>query len=812
MFSLILSQAIFPNKFVHYRAAGFVIGLIFFSLVISQPAQAQSSGATTGTIVGTVKDQQGASLVGATIIAKQLETNLIRTVTVEEDGIYRLIQLPPADYEIKVEADGFISQTTLVQLSLGTTALFHFTMTVGGAEEVVEVVANSIVTEGKTESSTNIDRGRIDNLPINRRNFLDFSLTAPRVVADGIRAQGVSATSGLSFNGQSARFNNITIDGLDNNDLGSGSVRSTFGQDAVQEFQVVSDSYSAEFGRALAGIVNIITRVGSNAYHGNLFLLNRNDETSARDVFSSFEPNYEQYQFGALLSGPIKKDRAFFFSSFERLSIKQSNIVTISDATINSMRRQKFDLRNGPIPFSVDTTTLLARADLQLSSHRLWTRYNGGFSYNGAFEPFGGLIADSTAGLLRLDDNSIAFSDTYLNTDLNLVNETRFLYSRRDQDIDTPDNGPQVRIFAPEGGIIFGRAASLPQPREERIYQFVNNLTLVRGRHQLKLGGDFQYVHSPAGKTTLPFFTGGGVAFSALDFSLFSGIPNLPPFSALESFDPSLRTPAQRAFLMLLANLLPTRFSDFPKGLPLADLALPRAYTQGFGDASVEFKEKLFSAFLQDDLKLKHNLLVKLGVRYDIFRVGTMPHNNGNLSPRLALAYAPAFFPKLMLRASYGIFVGAPIVGTAASVEVSNSGKFKIPLIPFPFSILPFALPGHHFPESAEIPSGVTVTPQLSALSVFQQDLRNSYTQQANFGLDLLAAQDTIVSLNYQYVRGIKILGQRNINPVVRPVPGNLLESLIKGRVDPTRGEVFQFESSFDSYYHGLTVSLKHRY
>src|SRR5204862_6570263 len=134
--------------------------------------------------------------------------------------------------------------------------------------EVIEVIGNQIVSEGKTESSTNIERQRIDNLPINRRNFLDFSLTAARVVADRLPAQGTSATSGLSFNGQSARFNNITIDGLDNNDQRSGTVRSTFSQDAVGEFQVISDGYAAEFGRSLGGIVNIVTKGGSNELHG----------------------------------------------------------------------------------------------------------------------------------------------------------------------------------------------------------------------------------------------------------------------------------------------------------------------------------------------------------------------------------------------------------------------------------------------------------------------------------------------------------------------------------------------------------------
>src|SRR5262249_16349484 len=183
---------------------------------------------------------------------------------------------------------------------------------VGASSEVVEINAgSSVINEGKTESSTNIDTISIANLPINQRNFLDFALTSPRVVRDRVPAQGASATSGLSFNGQPARFNNITIDGLDNNDLGGGTVRSTFSQDAVQEFQVVSDNYSAEFGRAIGGIINIVTKSGSNDLHGSAFNFVRNEAISARNAFSTINPEFKQYQFGATLSGAIKKDRTF---------------------------------------------------------------------------------------------------------------------------------------------------------------------------------------------------------------------------------------------------------------------------------------------------------------------------------------------------------------------------------------------------------------------------------------------------------------------------------------------------------------------
>jgi hypothetical protein len=783
--------------------ACFVLTLLSLGSVYAQ------SGSTTGSIVGTVKDSQGALLAGAALTIRQIETNLTRKIESGEDGSYLLAQLPPGNYEVTAEVDGFETKMIKIELAIGTTALTNFTLPVSGASEIIEVKAESVINEGKTESSTNIDRERISGLPINRRNFLDFSLTAARVTRNRTPGEGVTATSGLSFNGQSARGNNITIDGLDNNDLGSGSVRSTFSQDAVQEFQIVSDGYSAEFGRALGGIVNIVTKGGTNELHGTAFFLIRNDRISARDVFSPTEPPYEQYQFGATVGGPIKKDRAFFFSSFERLSIKQNNIVTIGDDFVAAARRQGFTLSNGPIPFSLGTTSLLGRVDAQLSpNNRLWIRYNYGGNYNGSFEPFGGLTGETAGGIQRLDDSSVALNNVYTNAGLNLSNETRFLYSRRTQIVLPFDDGPQVRIDTQAGRIIFGRNQLLPQPRFENIYQFVNNVTLIRGDQQIKFGIDFSYVDESG---RIPIFPGGVASFVPLDFSALSGIPGLPFFTPLESLDPTLRTSEQRAFLTLLSSTLPDLFPGFPSGLPLADLALPITYTQGFGSPEIDLPVKTFSGFIQDDIKLRPNLLLKAGLRYDINRIRFMPDNRGNMSPRLALAYRPQRLPELAVRASYGIFFAAPFSGPAFIVKSTSLGTLKLPLLMFPFSILPFSLQGHRFPESDSLPPGVDFIPQLSQTFQFQPDLRNSYSHQASAGLDYLIGSNTTLSLNYQFVRGIKILSQREINPIVRPIPGNQTQSSITGRIDPTRGSVREFESAFDSYYHGLTITLERR-
>lgn len=784
---------------------GIILPLCFVPIV-----WAQSSGATTTALTGNVKDNQGAIIGGAVVTTRNLQTNLTREIITGEDGVFFINQLPPGSYEVSVKADGFNAGVTKLELVLGTTTLFNFTLSIGTASEVVEIIASDAMDDGKTEQSTNIDSMSIDTLPINRRDFLDFSLTVARVTLDRAPGQGASATSKLSFNAQSARNNNITIDGLDNNDIGSGSVRSTVSQDAVQEFQVVSNNFSAEFGRALGGIVNIVTRGGTNDTHGTLFFFNRNDSISARDVFTAIKPPYQQYQFGTTLSGAIKKDKIFYFTSFERLSIKQNNIVTISSNTVRAANDIGLALRNGPVPLSVGSTTFLSRVDMRLRPDlQVYVRYNYGGNYNGALEPFGGLVGDTNGGIQQLRDNTFAVSATYINSGLNLINEARFLFGPRDQNVRQVDPGPQIRLFAPEGLTIFGRGTFLPQNRDMKTYQIIDNVSLSRGRHQIKFGVDYDYQSLD---DLIPIFPGGLALFQSIDFTAVSGIPNLPTFTALEAFDPALRSPAQLAFLAAASGIFPNFFPGFPTGVPLPTLSLPIAYTQGFGSATTEINTKLITGYVQDDIKIKSNLLVKLGLRYDLNRVDPIPDNNGNFSPRVAFAYRPKALPRLNIHGAYGLFFTAPITGSAVAIALSQMGKIRFPATPFPFSVIPFSQPGHRLPETIDVPKEADFDPAFNSVLVYEKNIRNSYSQQVNFGLDYFIGDNTVISVGYDYVRGIKLFAPRNINPVVRPVPGNPVLSVQTGRPIPGVGDVAEFGSFFDSYFHGVTISANRRF
>lgn len=779
--------------------------LIFFLLNIVC-LYAQTGGSTSGALLLSVKDNTGAVVAGAEVKVTQLETNFVRNSLSQEDGSCSFISLPPGDYQLEIVAEGFNSRSQALRLNVGVTALAEFKLSPTGTQEVIEVKA----TNGlgiNTESSNNIVQDKILSLPINLRDFLGFALTSARVVQDRVSLDSTLAASGLSFNGQSARFNNVTIDGLDNNELGSGNTRSTFSQEAVQEFQVLSDSYSAEFGRALGGVVNIVTRSGSNQLHGSLFYLFRGDEISARDTFSPNKLPFRQHQFGATISGPIKRDRIYFFNAFERRSVQQNKLVTISDAVVSAAQRQGFPITTGPAPFAIGLTTVLSRIDAKLSNNdNFWIRYNGGFNYDGAFESFGGLRSDTVGGIKRLKDNSIALNNTYISTKFNLVNESRFIFNRFNQKVDPISNFVQVSIAAPEGTVLFGTNRVLPQPRRLDTYQFVNNVSMDRGKNQIKFGIDFA---SKSTFASLPLFNTGFAVFTPIDFGALSGNPAFPKFTALEAFDPTLRSPAQQSFLLLVAASLPT--FGLPV-LPLDKMGIPAAFIQGFGNTNTKDNTKLFSAFFQDDIKVRPNLLVKAGLRYDIGRYSFLPKNNGNFSPRLALAYRPNNSERISLHAAYGIFFGVQLSGPSLAAKQFSSKVQNLFTLPFPSSLLPYSLPGRAFPQSNDLPSGVNFIPQLGQNLVNQPDIRNSYTHQVTAGFDYYLNKDTALSIDYNYVRGIKLFSIRSINPVVRPIPGDFMNSVVTGRVDPTQGDVFEFESAFDSYFNGLTISLERRF
>src|SRR5690242_9607338 len=283
-------------------------------------ALAFAQGSATGDLHVAVKDPAGKMVTNATISIDDPAKGFQRSTSQNTEGEYRLLGLPPGRYTVTISAPGFskaVFQNEVI--TVGQMADLPVTVQISGGETVLNVSAQSeLVETSRTSSTDTIDQRRIDNLPINGRNYIQFTLTDSQVVRDNAPNIGAAPTSGLNMNGQRARSNLVNVDGADAIDNSVHGVRSTVSQEAVQEFQIVSNSYAAEYGRASGGVVNIITRSGSNDFHGDVYGYLRDRDFQATNPFSNVpNPAYTRVQAGAAFGGPIKKDKTYYYFSYE---------------------------------------------------------------------------------------------------------------------------------------------------------------------------------------------------------------------------------------------------------------------------------------------------------------------------------------------------------------------------------------------------------------------------------------------------------------------------------------------------------------
>jgi hypothetical protein len=287
-------------------------------LLVRQYAFAQ--GAATGDLHVTVKDPKGSIVTNANVTVRDVAKALERAASSDGQGGYRARQLAPGFYTVVVDAPGFAkAEANGVAITVGELAELPVTLSVAGGKEVVEVSAQADIVETSRSSTTDtIGERRIDNLPINGRNYIQFTLTDSQVQRDSAPQLGAAPTSGLNMSGQRARSNLVNVDGADATDNSTNGVRSTVSQEAVQEFQIITNNYAAEYGRASGGVVNIITRSGSNDFHGDVYGYLRNRNFQAVNPFSTTSnPAYTRVQAGVAFGGPIKKDKTYYYFSYE---------------------------------------------------------------------------------------------------------------------------------------------------------------------------------------------------------------------------------------------------------------------------------------------------------------------------------------------------------------------------------------------------------------------------------------------------------------------------------------------------------------
>src|SRR5437899_7672720 len=330
------------------------VSLAISLLLLSTVAFAQ--GSATGDLHVIVKDPNGGMVTNATVAAREEAKGLERSTNVNAQGEYRIVALPPGNYTVTVDAPGFAKTTAEhVSITVGQMAELPVALTIAGGREVVEVNSQAALVETTRTSTTDtIGQRRIDNLPINGRNYINFTLTNSQVARDTAPSIGAAPTSGLNFGGQRARSNLVNVDGADATDNSVNGVRSTVSQEAVQEFQIITNGYAAEYGRAAGGVVNIITRSGSNEFHGDVFGYLRNRNFQAVNPFAVCQtppcpnPAYTRVQGGAAFGGPIKKDKTYYYFSYEITRRHETGFSSIGQ---NNFGLVPFDTTAVGLPF-----------------------------------------------------------------------------------------------------------------------------------------------------------------------------------------------------------------------------------------------------------------------------------------------------------------------------------------------------------------------------------------------------------------------------------------------------------------------------
>src|SRR5579872_4388901 len=335
--------------------------LRFCALVLSilaLTANRTSAQVNTVNLSSTVLDPQGLAVGGATVTLANSGTGVLRSVTSDSSGRYELVGNPPGTYTLTVDAPGFATlKNESLTLTIGTAAEYNAQLQVQSAAQTVNVTGETAFVEtGKTDISTTITGLQINDLPINGRNYINFTLLNSQAARDDTPSIGAAPTSGLNFGGQRGRSNEVSVDGADAVDNSVNGVRATVSQEAVQEFQVITSNYMPEYGRAMGGVVNIVTKSGSNQVHGDVFGFLRNGALQARDPFSvkvipsattGFEAipvkqSYTRVQGGATIGGPIQKDKTFYFFSYE--------ITRRQETGFSSIGQDNFGLESIPAP------------------------------------------------------------------------------------------------------------------------------------------------------------------------------------------------------------------------------------------------------------------------------------------------------------------------------------------------------------------------------------------------------------------------------------------------------------------------------
>jgi len=756
---------------------------------IPRAARAQTVAAT---LSGKIADSSGGSIAKATITATNAATGLSRSVTSGDAGDYHIPALPAGEYKVAVDFAGFRSQTKDITLQVGQAADLDFSLSPGAVAEKVEVEATSELAEPtRTQVSTVITENQIVNLPVNGREFIDFALLSPAVTigdtTSGSTDVIVEPVTKLSFAGQNIHFNFIAVDGADDISTASGIQRGTPPQDSVQEFRVINSDYSTEFGRAVAGIVNIITKSGTNDWHGTLYEYFRNNKLDATSILAAPGLNtLRQNQFGGTMGGPLKKDKTFLFGNYEgqrRGEAPFYNSVVLANITaINNVKTTVFGLPAEPAGLNVlrtgDYDNGLARFDHNFSDHQiLMLRYfinhatllnqsplNDGFDLPSAFKNN------------RINDQSLAGSLTSI-VSPKVVNELRGQFARRNFDFKTATTQPHLEVA---NTFTVGVNRGNPDFYVEKRGEIADNVTVNLAKNTVTFGGDFNYV------------------VTTESFPLF--YPFEGDFANLCTFLGSAIAPAS---LNCAPGTVPNPFVIFFERFQAPNFTEPtlvnfkQIYSGGAISSTIRNQAKgtlnhtYNGLFIQDKWRASNNLTVNYGLRWDFETWPSKALNNQykNFDPRLGVAYNVGGPWHFVLRAGSGLFHGIIPSPLLACQIPSCGGENLYPGHPeldnlnsttklFAFAsgasitnmALTALLQNGQYPDGAPAafcPSGFLASCGFfgpSTIVRFDKNHKNPYGIQSSLAIEFSPLKDTTVSVTYLRIKGVHLGSFYNIN------------------------------------------------
>ncbi|MBZ5705334.1 MAG: carboxypeptidase regulatory-like domain-containing protein [Acidobacteriia bacterium] len=830
--------------------------IVVMALIVPCSLLAQSY---RGSIRGRVVDPQGSIIAGAKITAKNSATGQVRETITGADGAYVLAELPAGQYVVVAESAGLspVAQNVVVNVGLDTTANFDLTKVQQRIEQVTVSTSAPLVDDTRDVLGEVVNQRLVTDLPLNGRDFGKLVALVPGATVEPSGVAAIQSGFGqFSINGNRDRSNNYTLDGTDNNDpffnnsafnqVGiGGAPASVLPIDSIQEFNLESH-FSAEYGRNSGSVVNIITKSGSNQLHGSAFEFLRNDALDARNFFNrdpAPKSAFRNNQFGGSIGGPIIKDKTFFFGAYEGQrervtsdfslvvptpqqiadgqALAAGNEVTPSPVLTSILGLYPAATNSaGIVPGSVrdknDVDSLIAKVDHQISSSEsLSGRY--AFARSEQVFPLGGLGFGAGSRLPQFAQTSPTrvqlVSISLLSTlSPRKINEVRFGYSRYRTSFSSLDanfdpstlgiNFGTGKLSLPEidfGGVfdnLGATAFSIPRGRTSQSFQILDNFTWLSGRHTFKFGGEFR-------RAAIENFN------DNLERGLFTFSPDMSGLALCTSETPDPRCNDSGA-------------------LVLANFYLGNSFTlANSGNTHRNTFNNGLSFFAQDDIRVRPNLTLNLGLRWEYFGPISEQHNllsnlgqDGNLAlvgtdgvngayqrdlnnfgPRVGFAWN--VHPKTVLRGAYGIYYDyipqdLLIANFTSSAGLVTNPIGSEPVVPFNFDQNAFVAP------SLSTPILIAPTPPFSGASIFvtPRNLATPYVQNWNFNFEQELSNSVALQIGYVGGKGTKLARLRDANqPDVNGNRNNF----------PQYGAVDQFTTVAASTYHALQATLRTR-